>query len=340
MYSSRQVFGRVQPRDYPLANALNNLSASDDVLDRALACNMKHDHRVSREREEHFLRLTGSPATADQLLRSFRDYFEERIRTRRAPDYVYRQVNDTNILTRSGKPTRNYVSKDTELARVLDLSGLSAVFLWGRTHGHTEFRNYSGRMPNAERANAFLNWKLLDVPGKRRDAMIRAILEVLNAHQRKYPYQPVWATTWTSMENLQACSPDRWLQVMGIQRGTVRRWIIVLRYTVREVGTLVRPTQLDAGTCGFHFPSPPQAMKWRGGHPMDLQYNPRPSHLRPEFIHRMIAHTPEHWYSTGRMLGRTSTASPFDLGPQRSAHHDLLCRRYGMGVKAWMRRCL
>src|SRR6185369_4434410 len=97
-------------------------------------------------------------------------------------------------------------------------------------------------------------------------------------------------STWSGLKPQVKDGPNRWCQMLGVHKSTVT-WVILLTYTIAEAGTIARPTQLDGGWYGFHFPSPYLAPVTRGGHPMDLRINPRAQYLLPEFVHRQITHT-------------------------------------------------
>jgi len=114
------------------------------------------------------------------------------------------------------------------------------------------------------------------------------------------------------------------------------RWLILLRYTVAEAGTLARPTILDADWYAYHFPSPPQTSLAVGGHPMDLRVTPRATHLLPEYIHKKIPHKLEHWTDLGGKIARTNSPDSTGLVDQRMAHFELLVNTYGQDVLKWM----
>jgi hypothetical protein len=123
---------------------------------------------------------------------------------------------------------------------------------------------------------------------------------------------------------------------MGMPRPSGQRWLVLLCYTVEEAGNLVRPTQLDAGWCAHHFPSPPQAKLRKGGHPMDLHEAEQIHKPLSEFIHQQIEHKITHWTAAGEMLEQTSGPTMDRLREQRIMHHRRLIREYKEGVARWM----
>ena len=150
----------------------------------------------------------------------------------------------------------------------------------------------------------------------------------MNSYSRQEPYQPTWATTWAAFEPHEEDGPERWLQVLGMAKPPPR-WLILLRYTVAEAGTLVRPTILDAKWNAYHFPSPPspQVSPAVGGHPMDLRISPKATSVLPEFIHKQIQHSLAHWMDLGGKIGRTQSPNPTALADQRRAHFELRSER-------------
>lgn len=137
-----------------------------------------------------------------------------------------------------------------------------------------------------------------------------------------------------------ADGPERWVSALGVYKPVHPRWFLLLKYTVREAGTVARPTQLDAGWGAYHFPSPPRAPLPLGGHPMDLRLSPPATSVLPEFVHKQIRHTLRHWSDGGRHIGRTSAPSGGTLVAVRLTHHELLTRVYGPSVVVGMPTCI
>jgi hypothetical protein len=137
---------------------------------------------------------------------------------------------------------------------------------------------------------------------------------------------------WAAFKGFESELPERWLQVLGAKQKEAECWIVLLTYPVAMAGTIVRPTQLDAGWNAYHFPSPPQAQVELGGHPMDLFPMENLGSPMSEYIHRQIDHYPDHIMR----IGRTSASLSGSLSHQREAHHRLLERHYGSGIRDWM----
>lgn len=351
------VFGRYLPDPHPYDTALNDMQRSLDDTEKALAYNLMHDHRVSREREEAFNDVLVNPTSPskEELNQALDDYVKGTIRNLPNPHYAHCDVNARNLLNGPSR-FRLKVRRNQKLVRVLDLNGLFRVFQWAKgehINGNLRWNDTFSTFPavNSPDHINVTNWLSEKLGGpsypprspQEVEAFIATVLDVLNAYsQQVEPYQPTWAALWSSFveEGIDRKGPERWLESVGVHRPHPC-WVILLKYSVRDVGMLARPTQLDAGRYIYHFPSPPQALLEIGGYAMDLRTTPRASTLIPEFIHNQINHSLKHWVEAGR---KCELANPQVLGSlidQRMAHYDLLCQCHGAGVDAWMRgRCI
>lgn len=335
------VFGRYRDEDdssHPYDESLKewsrlSLDLREQARNRARVGNIRCDYRVSEPREEAFNHFVASPCSAPNLRRAFEQYFTERIRVLEDPDFVDSHINSNNVISR--------VDKDLKLARVLDLNGLrrclqSAFSSRGRGYGKTSLG--FPRVPLLD-DHSFADWldnKLISASQSQKTEFISVILSALNEKRRTNPFQPTWATSWTAFAPFSSGNAGRWVEVLGVYK-LEPRWQIVLQYTVAEAGVLVRPTQLDAGTYEFHFPSPPHVPLEIGGHPMDLQISPPARYpLMPEYIHRQIDHSIHHWTAAGSLIGRTDTPPIADLIDMRQGHYHRLIREYGPGISHWL----
>jgi len=333
------VFGRNFPNPHPYDNVIATWRSSTEPEDHAMARNLMHDHRVSQERERAFDKLVPPSPTARNLQHAIVDYFKTKVRTRKLPHYVYTALNATNLLTGQG-PSHPVINKDLKLVRVLDLNRLGLVYQWAMNwrNKKREWKRSFAKFPTAPNDDQIAKWLDDEIGGgseKQQEQLVATVLDMINTYSPKHPFQPTWATTWSAFEPHERLGPDRWLQVLGMANPS-SRWVMLLRYTVREAGTIARPTLLDAGWYADHFPSPPQAPLVVGGHPMDLRISPRATHLLPEYIHKQIQHSLKHWTDIGGKIGRTTAPNPASLADQRRTHHELLTRVYGPGVHTWM----
>lgn len=310
-----QVFGRKIPTKHPYAKVLSSWLSHPNEEYRAMARNLMHDHRISPEREKCLDRFVKRPFTPEALREGIIRYFEKKVRARTRLHFVSRKVNANNHLPDKEK------KKATELVRVLNLNG--CPFLQAKEkklHG-TLFSTFPAN------PNEISDWieDRLNRTALEKEAFFSAAFAVL----KESPRNPVWVTTSEAFTPYEQEPPDRWVQVVGVQfEKPDSQWLMLLKYPVQEVGTLIRPTQLDAGWNARHFPSPPQALH---GHPMDLRTVPPPTVLLPEFIHQQIDHTPSHVVKCEKTKG----AATGNLSDQRTTHHHLLKDRYD-AVPAWM----
>ena len=256
------VFGRHIPDPHPYDKAIAAWLGMSSSY-RAMARNVMHDHRVTVLREQRFGTFCSSPCTYTSLESGIIDYFNSAVRTRRLPDYVFDSLNGINIL--SGTPTgRHLVHKDLELVRLVDLNGLRVVFAWAKDRGLNGFASFP-IVTTDDKVKDWLNYQILGRPSNQVERFVECVLRAMNEHRIEHPFQPTWATAWSAFLPHEMAGPDRWAQALGLCKVDYPRWFVLLRYRVREAGTLVRPTQLDAGWGVYHFPSPPQegANCWR-----------------------------------------------------------------------------
>lgn len=328
------VFGRHFQSSHPYDAALEDWSRSSNPGERALARNLMHDHRVSQKRADFFDTLVAKPVTAATLQTAITDYFNHHIRLSFAPDFVQSETNQVNILN-GQHPLHRIFAKD--LVRVLDLSGMEPVYIWGRDHGLSAFKDFPR---TSDQVAAWVDDELnarqrRPIPAVRE--FVQDLLEAMNGQRQGRAFQPVWATSWGKFSRIAKGHPNRWLEALGMHKETQPRWLIVLRYSLSNDMPLVWPTQLDAGWGGIgHFPAPPEALPDCGGHPMDLRLPSRARTLRLEFIHQQIDHSIEHWIRAGSKCSSTDAPTSADLAKQRICHHRLLIRKYGNSVKTWM----
>lgn len=330
------VFGR-KDSSHPFANSVSQLLSASDVEYRAMAVNTMCDTRVTRERDLLLQKTSHERNVSDNLQDALVVYHSDRIRNRELPDFVFDKFNGDNVITRRGM---GLVNRDLWLSRVIDLNGLGPVL-------RDAARGYGSVAPNPllasfprprlgshagfERVVARWFDQRLTSPGKIQ-FWVNTILETLAARSKHAPYQPSWCSTWESVRHLENEPPETWFRAFGVRSQFSGHWLVMLRYRVREVGTLVRPTQLEAGWYSLHFPSPPHASLAAGGHPVELE-NGVQGELIPEYIHRQISHT---WNHVVR-VARTDDITDPDVHDVRQSHHRRLRARYGDGkIRSWM----
>ena len=329
------VFGR-SFSSHILQAAIVEWENSHEVDKLALACNLRRDHRISSAREDAFLDLYfKAPPTGEELRDALDKHRKEVIGPAELPEFLDEKINKNNLIV-GHHSAQNFINRDVKLVNVLDLNGLLKVFQWykftkGKRHSEIDY------LAVLKQSN-FDRWleQLLDKQSvSNRENFVLLALEVLNSHcNARGPYQPIWATTWDAFEGYVDIGADRWAQVVGVAKWEPH-WLIVLKYSVAEVGTLCRPTQIDGGFYAYHFASPPQTPLSQGGHPMNLKATTPTLNLLPEYIHKQISYKPEHWIDADRLIDRTSS-SPENLRRLRQSHYDLCQQTYGSCIRRWM----
>ncbi len=339
------VFGRDRDDAHSCVAELRKWADPGSLMEqRAIARNLMHDDRVSEEQEKAFLQFVAQhPSDLDKALKN---YFNRRVRTRYLPSFVYLRYNRQNLITGPQCPQPG-LDGGVMLARVLELNGLWKPVDWAifemmtnpRRKFRPECRKIWGRrgtvFGSEPRFSDWLDKVLLNASDVIKEELVIALLDVLHQHRKQSPYQPVWATGWDLFElHVRNGGVNHWAEALGTHK-IAGRWLMVLAYSVDDAGTVARPTFLESDRYKYHFPSPASEPPGKGGHPMNLQMNP--VNLLPEFIHKEISHTTEHWIKTGRLLDRTTAAASVSLDQQRRNHHELLCQRYGENkIKTWM----
>lgn len=318
------VFGRLEPNPHPSDPLLEDL-LSQEAEERAVACNVLHDGRVSKAREQEFDGFFKQRRTGQDLLEALEVYQKTRVRDAKCPDFADDRLNGENILT--GTPSGEFhIHKQTALARVVVLNRLR--FLHEGNDGQPGILQTFGLHAGArEQAIDDTLDRLMRNPGAA--AIVPAILTAMN----ESPHHPTWVTLWSDLD-WENEPPERWLEAVGIHEERDERWVVVLKYRVEEVHNLVRPTILDAGkNSSRHFPSPVMPRRPKSGHPMDLQLPPPSPGLAlfREWIHTQIDHVEAHWRAAGSLCEKTRKPShSAALVTQRNAHHQRLRGEYGV----------
>lgn len=333
---------------------LNLDPALDELLDRpdtelgfrqrAVARNVMHDHRVSPEREEIFRQCT---AAEPKLTNALRRYYDKHVRAGNDAHFVDGKYNQENLVA-GARTEIDVMDPNTPLVRVVNLNREREAFQWGA-------REWADpRMDQfVDIAEAGSDRELHDAIGARIQEDIETFLgtwldmrkarrSALRATGTTKSDGPVWVTFAEVFEgdvDPSRDGPDRWFEVVGVHLDGAPVWAILLRYTLREAGTVARPTILDAGGYPYHFPSPPGLEPSLGGFMMDLRIDPACEHLRNEFIHETIDFKFDDWVAAGRRYGETTRPGPDGIDRQRMAHHQLLDRSYD-GVMSWMPKCV
>lgn len=300
---------------------VSRLSASADLDAAAVGDNLAMDHRVSRQRAESFYRWAEEPSTERDLADRLADFAKDHGRLTREPDYLAPH-NDSNVV----RPPFDAVGI------VLNISGLSISFRWGRPGDAEEMPPW----PVWPQGRDFHTWLDEELSEPQNVApFVAGTLTLLNAHAALSPFSMIWSVPWPDMVHLLNQPGERWCQALGIRLLTRGNWLIVLRVSVADLETIVRPTQLDGGWAPAHFPSPPCAALEDGGHALDLTPCSHTRVIR-EFIHRPPIWSDQHWRAAGERRVRVGAPFSGDLRDARVYHGKVLKERYGAAAGDWL----
>jgi hypothetical protein len=315
----------------PYARVLDDWRRGRDHESAAVGENLALDHRISPERDLDFFHRMGSPASATAMSRALGDYHRKVVRPAPAESFLNSVVNGNNFV--GGAAIEGLVA-DLDLAVIVWLNGLVRPLSRAYAADPSLFSDFPIDADAEREGEEVTSWfdRHLDKSREADEDFVGRILRGLRAAGGPR-HNPCWATTWARFEKVSGSDPERWLELVGVPR-FAPGWVIVFKYHAREVGTLVRPTQFDAGWNGYHFPSPPPHPRDSGGVVVDLAPAPWAG-LTPEFIHEQIEWRMPHWTAGGRLVKRTIRAVNPPLARARNSHWDALTRHFGPGVRTW-----
>lgn len=338
----------------PLDSVTAAMLHDSDYDCRTMGWNLYHDRRISADRFAAFAEYQRRNRTniicGASMSHAVSNYHQDRVNKTSAPDFLDPDLNKNNF--HDARPSGLSALHGSKLLiRVLNLNRLNSVYRaakQARIAGFDRFgktvsrQRIPGHPPDTHQLST-LEWlderlKVFQQPSAQFDDrrlashhFLRALLEFMNSDRHTHPYQPVWATVWADFSLREWIVPARWPQMVGLRSDPAEpSWLLLLRYPVREAGSLVRPTQLDSGWYAEHFPTPPDAVT---GHPMDLDAATRLRRHLPEFIHQQIDHFPHHLVACARVPACLPPALP----PPQIRHYHLLARDYN-DVPVWTER--
>lgn len=335
----RVLFGREPTDDMgPLYRLARKMAGSEDEKIRALGLNLLYDHRIGEERGRAFLRLangaveSGDVQTLMDALRAYRTTWIARL-----PDETFAHPQDNRENHVFDLAPERGLDPDLELAHVCNISAKLAQI---RDPAARQRVARLGFGRGAREVSAVLETLRGDAVRQRR--FVEGFLQALELNRQTAPWHPVWAAGWDEFEQaIDPGRPESWMEAVGLQSPGEPQWLLVLRYRVAEARKLYRPTQLEAGSYAWHFPSP--QCSWpplRGGHPINLgnaRTAVRNHRLLSEFVHAEIEFKPEHWERAGSLLSPTNGPTPGILMEHRRIHYFQLCEAYRRDeVRQWM----
>lgn len=148
--------------------------------------------------------------TAKALNRAVVDYFDNRVRVRVLPDFVYESLNGENIVAGTSIG-RHLIHKDLVLARVLDINGLAIVFKWARLTGKMAFRDFPLVRDDIE-VNRWLDNRLYGVGPRKTEQVVS---DLLDCRKRVLGHRSVPANMGDHLGCFGAAH-RRWARTMGL----------------------------------------------------------------------------------------------------------------------------
>jgi hypothetical protein len=278
---------------------------------QVLGLNLLADLRLSEQRAQHFLEVTGNPG-ADRIGNAIVKYHDDWVSESPTETYLSRTRNGKNFVARSRLP------KDISLVTVLNISG------WARRlRIDSEF---SGLEPRVA---------LLGDPSATGNQKMEFLDELFRAIQLRRDQRPIWVARWKDFEkSIEVSRPNTWNTSVGVWRDR-SDWQLALRYPVAAVPCLVRPTTLDCAPSSlYHFPSPPFRLPTRGGFTMALSEPAPRSPLISEWIHPPI--DLKTGYCVPGMLGMAEEGKKREIWIYRNGHMERLGRRFKKEVAGWL----
>ncbi len=321
----------------PYAHVTTSMVGDPDHKVATIGWNLFHDRRIDNYRfgqfENRLLQTRNMVTDGSAMEAAINDYHISRVQEAPNPDFLS-SANKDNFHDGSG--VLNMLHHNKLLVRVLNLSGLHRVFELARGRGVREFANYdlattkssSHRLARTDWLDQqfadFMANPSLGYDGRRLggNLLLSSLLNFINISRARTPFEPAWVTLWSEFRDRDWQPPERWHSFVGLEPPQSPTWLLLLRYPVRLVGKLVRPTQLEGGWYPQHFPVPPSALV---GHTMEMNPAWPPVPPLPEFIHQQIDHAPDHLFALGRVDALGSIPS---LKLPQKRHYGVLEGQY------------
>ena len=320
----RGVFSRpVKPEWDDLFHGCEDLALTFGPNDSAVGWNLLYEHRLSDLSINEWLTANGDPRLAQEILNSL-VLHDEHLRAHPRATYLS-QANEHNIRHPGNGCC---VGGGQSLAHVLDLTNRFAREVWG--HGKDELG--LGWLDLAALPASFLR------VGDERTmtSFLRSLASFSEAGNR---LPPTWVAEWADWQSrIDPAIPESWAGAVGLSKPP-SAVLAVFKYSVQRTGRiLIRPTQLEAGAFGRHFPSPECAAPDLGGRVIDA--NGLATHSPVEFLHEPFVWDIDDWTHSELPLGylSTSVGPAAQLFMDRDRHwQEPLQREFGREpIVAWM----
>ena len=335
-----KIFGRVALNTHPCEKDLVKWEVSKKHEIRAVAINLRCDHRITPDREREFMSFLNNEQSLSDALKS---YYKYRIKLNDKPDFILPNLNRENCVFGFSE-TENLIGTKEQLVNVLSLNGLIHVFQACveelEDFGFNERRGFE--KPNTDELNSdkgfgdWLNRMLKNASPGKQENFVKSVFDLMNYYKNKKEgyYNAIWVSKWDDFEPFINDGANVWVQVLGVKRD-MGTWQIILKYPVGAAEKIVRPTQLESGDYAYHFPSPENTPKKNGGHPMNLGIKKSLELLLSEFVHVQIDYDISYWVDAGRKID-VITENSCEIGVLRQNHFNLLVKKYGDPIRKWM----
>lgn len=326
-------------------------STASSENDRACAWNLLHDQRVVEDWGEAWYLRYGQPVSPAAVRNAFTRYLAD------FREHYLDRYADLESRAGSAIPAgaADAPASGDLLVHVFDLWSPGSRLIWelGVMRELGELRGIAHLDPNANQPPPAIQRALGNAnPAAQRpwmDSFFQAQEEYLNEadNRRRRGHvhttlSPFWASLWKPWRERAGPAAEDWCASVGLSKdpSTAQSWIAVVRYPVSTARRLFRPTQLEAGGFGRHFPTPPGCTANQGGRVVEgrprifEQVGHTPL---PEYLHAPVPLSVQHWKDAGFPVlpCRDYVGKPVDLERDRSAHWFGLGREFS-GVNAWM----
>jgi len=311
-----------------------------DANARAVAWNLKHEHRVSDERGIHWADLMAGPLS--DSLKTALNVYGDSVAARPFETYRHRVLNRNNILHPSDA---DLPGPGDTLVHVLDLTGPRSIAIWR----DLKDQDSAGLLGDWDSNGVDSLRPVLDKLLARRSIeeqlpLMRAFFSAYRGYlEKREPHGPIWAALWSKwFDRVNRMRAESWASATGLCKLTPPNFLAILKYPADLGNPLIRPTQLEAGYFGRHFPSPPCASAGHGGRIVQGRsgnMNTNPTKALREFIHPPIQWTEHEWVASGLPVIETAFAvgAAGELASDRSGHWSDLCHEFGQApVSTWM----
>ena len=330
-----------------MADAFEDILQNTRSLNtRSTGWNMMHDQRVNEDWADQWFMNYGRPVTSDGLKDALQDYGQDFREPGKWLDvYADLETKGRNFISKLAEPSG-------QLVHILDLFSRNSRRIW--TFGKQQGIGQLGvQLSSWDEVLGPLPSSIIDILDSgdvnRQIPLMRDFLNSWNQYLRlvitRRKEGPsnlnlIWVTLWEQWRMIGGNSGNDWCDSVGLTKNG-RTWVAVLRYsTNRLTGSLrlVRPTQLEAGHFGRHFPTPPDCGMCEGGRVVEGRNSIILPRTLPEYLHGPIEFSLDDWLGSGCAVQTvTAVGAESALLTDRERHWTGLGREFP-ATGAWMER--